>query len=477
MAGAPVRANEDTTKLLLLISWAVMFSCAAFRHGAFQSTAFDLGIFDQALWKLSHGEGPFSTLMGMNIFSDHGAFILYPLSLLYRAVASPYALLAVQSLSLALGAAPLVALARAYGLSAPQQALCALVYLLHPAVLSASLFDFHPETIGVPLIPALFLLALQRRYAAAFVAAAAIMCCKEVLALTVAAIGICLFLRGQRAFGLTLAAISIAWFVFVTQALMPGLPGGAPPNAFLRYSFLGETLPDKLQTILFRPDVVMAHSRPFAASCYVALLFLPCPWVLGRRSAFLLIALAPTVLLNAFSSFDLQRSLRLHYSLPAIPVLGLMAIERLRHSVEFPAWLTPRRAVAWCAACLAVPLLAQNIRQFGLYPVAWAPRGDPLRFEEAVRAVPDGARVLASRHMVPHLSHRAFIHVIDPARHPSQPAGPAPWADYECVVVDTTATEDRGEASASRWAKSSLLDSPDFYVAHESPEAVVFRRR
>lgn len=43
-----------------------------FRHWQFGSSAFDLGIFDQAVWHLSRFEAPASTISGFtNILGDH----------------------------------------------------------------------------------------------------------------------------------------------------------------------------------------------------------------------------------------------------------------------------------------------------------------------------------------------------------------------------------------------------------------------
>jgi hypothetical protein len=51
---------------------AVYALYSLFRHWHFQSSAYDLGIFDQIVWSYSRGQVPASSLRGMpNMLGDH----------------------------------------------------------------------------------------------------------------------------------------------------------------------------------------------------------------------------------------------------------------------------------------------------------------------------------------------------------------------------------------------------------------------
>ena len=89
---------------LVAIATMVLFVCSSLRHALFQSTAFDLGIFDNAIYLISQGQEPIVSFRGLHILGDHAAWILYPLGLLYAVVPDVHWLFAVQGLSLALGA-------------------------------------------------------------------------------------------------------------------------------------------------------------------------------------------------------------------------------------------------------------------------------------------------------------------------------------------------------------------------------------
>jgi len=457
--------------ILVIAAWALLFACAAYRHAVFRSSAFDLGIFDQALWLLSRGEGAYVSLMGMNIFSDHGAFILYPVSFLYRIAASPYVLLALQSMALSLGMIPILQVAQACSLSRPQQLCAAGIYMLHPAIFSANLFDFHPETLGVPLLPLLMLFAQQRRYGLLVLVAALVMSCKEVLALTVSAMGVVMIVRGQRAIGLLLCATALAWFVTVTQVIMPGLPGGAAPNAFARYAYLGASLGEKAATILLRPWVALEHVSPLDLGLYLAALAAPCFWVFTRSSVALLIACAPTIVLNALSTNDFQRSLRFQYSLPLVPIFALMAIETFRSGKRLLWDWSAGRAAAFAAVALIVPLVARNAYRFGAYPVRWSADGpvEPLR--DAVSRVPPDASVLASSRIVPHLSHRVEMGLVD------RDLPLEVIRRYEYVAIDHGGSRDPAENAHNESVRGAAQASGAYEIELDLPQVSLLRRK
>ena len=114
--------------------------------------AFDLGIFDNAIYLISQGKTPFVTFRGLHILGDHGAWIFYPMALLYKIHPDIHWLFFIQALSLALGAAPLWCLSRVSGLTESQSKTLVLSYLLYPAIFNVNLFDFHPEVMAVPAI-------------------------------------------------------------------------------------------------------------------------------------------------------------------------------------------------------------------------------------------------------------------------------------------------------------------------------------
>ena len=93
--------------------WGIIVLYVAFfgaltvqKHNAFQTTAFDLGNVDQAVWNTRHGR-PFAmtNIEGLtNRLGTHVEPILLPISLLYFVQSDPRLLLLLQTIVIALGA-------------------------------------------------------------------------------------------------------------------------------------------------------------------------------------------------------------------------------------------------------------------------------------------------------------------------------------------------------------------------------------
>jgi uncharacterized membrane protein len=143
LKGHPVRPEHFLAGFAILFT--TLFTAKGLLiHGNLGTSAFDLGIFDQAFWRYSRFLDQFNTVRGLPILGDHFspiAIVFAPLYWLYPNVAWP---IAIQSLSVALGGVILyyVALARLPGL--PWLALgFALSYFLHPAVHNTLLWQYH----------------------------------------------------------------------------------------------------------------------------------------------------------------------------------------------------------------------------------------------------------------------------------------------------------------------------------------------
>lgn len=120
--------------------------------------ASDLGIFDQALWLMSHGRAPFVTSIGIDVFADHVSAVLIALVPLYRLTATPFWLLATQAACLGVTVLPARRLADSFGVG---RGWATLLVLANPFVWSAAVYDVHPVVFATPAV-AWLLLAVRR---------------------------------------------------------------------------------------------------------------------------------------------------------------------------------------------------------------------------------------------------------------------------------------------------------------------------
>ena len=130
-----------------------LFSIA--RHAWFQSNAWDLGIFDQAIYLISQGHEPISTFLDFHILGDHAAFVLYPVGLIYHAFPSTYSILILQSVAITSCIYPLYEFAHSMRLSENGKKTTILFFLLFPIIFNLAIFDFHPEALALPVLTSL----------------------------------------------------------------------------------------------------------------------------------------------------------------------------------------------------------------------------------------------------------------------------------------------------------------------------------
>jgi uncharacterized membrane protein len=122
------------------------------RHNHFQSGAFDLGLYDQAVWKFGHFMGAYNTVKDRILFGDHFVLTLPVFGILFYLWDNVRILLIVQAFVIATSAIPIFLIAKKR-LSSSISALCiGVMYSLFYGIQYGVYFDFHPIIIGVALI-------------------------------------------------------------------------------------------------------------------------------------------------------------------------------------------------------------------------------------------------------------------------------------------------------------------------------------
>ena len=391
---------------IVAIAAIILFICSSLRHAWFQSTAFDLGIFDNAVYLISQGQKPIVSFRGLHILGDRAAWILYPLAILYKIYPDVRWLFAVQALSLALGALPSWYLTIQAGLSKAQAYGVAVAYLLYPVVFNANLFDFHPEVIAIPLILASVWAARVRQLGWFIIAIILILGCKAVLALTVAAMGVWLIVSEKKPlYGAIALAAGTAWFIIATQLIIPTF-SGEEAAAVNRYNFLGNSVGEIARNLIFKPGLVWGQTFTLPNLEYLVLLFLPWLWALSPKNLAPLLCATPLLLLNLLTDYQLQKDLIHQYSLPILPFLVVTAIATLANG---GGWLRSRRAIiVWSM----ISWLA--LAKFGYFGSKYLQSLDTkMATNHAISLIMTKEAVLAPATVVPHLTHRPVIEAID----------------------------------------------------------------
>ncbi|MDQ2099043.1 MAG: DUF2079 domain-containing protein [Tychonema bourrellyi B0820] len=502
------RSRPPSSLLMAIAIFAtILFLCSSLRHALFQSTAFDLGIFDQAIYLISQNQTPFSSLMQMHILGDHAAVIYYPLALLYKIYPDVHWLFLVQAVALSLGALPSWSLARLAGLTKAQSRAIAFIYLLYPVVFNINLFDFHPEVIALPALLAAILAARLNKIIWFGSAVLLVLSCKAVLSLTVAAMGFWLLVcEKKRRCGAIAILLGIAWFLIASQKIIP-LFSGSEVAGVGRYSYLGKSVLEIVINLILKPQLVLGKFLSFDTFKYIFILSLPVIWGLlpfsrktGLRYLTPLIPAIPTLAINILSDLPFQRSLAYQYSVPIIPFLLLAVISKEGSAADFVAdladvgkregsaadfvadladvgkrgkfsripqfWLgmqLPKTMIIWS---LIIFLFLGEYKDFFLY----LNRLDTWQAtREAIAQIQPQSSILTDNRLAPHFTHRPIVKLL------SQISPQTDLAEFQYILLNQRHPWP-DTAKIGNDLANQLQNTPKFQLTYQKNQVLLFKR-
>ena len=425
------------------ILWAAMLIYIIFfgiftslRHYNFQTQAWDMGIFSQTLWNTTQGRFMTNALEGVklesikNHFGVHMSPFLILLAPGYALFPTPYYLLIIQTIALALGALPIYLLSQKIIQKNSWAILIASAYLLYPPLHWANNFDFHEITFFIPLILAGVYFAGVQKWPWAFLFLALAASTKEDAILVVIFFGIYLMLKrksgrsdsdessdsksgaesGNRKMGLAITAMALIYFLISVLWVMPSYGSGVSRFTY-RYANLGSNPSEILTNAVWNPALLINTVFTKIKMLYLAKLFLPLLLLplFSWKAWFLL---APGMLENLLTGYAPQISGFYHYDSILIPGLFIGLI----HSIKLFNDRFPDKEKKLWGTLIAAVFLAFLIRSplgFFYFPADFF-KSNPNweTFRMMVNLVPDYASVAAPTNLVPHLINREQIYML-----------------------------------------------------------------
>tara|TARA_B100001059_G_scaffold7230_1_gene6018 strand:+ start:1450 stop:2844 length:1395 start_codon:yes stop_codon:yes gene_type:complete len=397
--------NNTPPARLWWTSFGVAFfgwGLAALRHWLLQSNAYDLGLFDQWAWLVSHGLPPISSMEDVHLLADHGAWMFYWSGLLYWFHPSIHWLLASQALTLSLTAIPLWMLASQAGLTRRLCWFSCLLWWLQPLVFNVNLFDFHPETWIMPGLALAIWCQRQKRFGAWVALLVLMLGCRDGLVLVTLGLSLSLLIQRRWRWAIVGAGLSGAWILLLSKWLYPWFRNGEGPKAAGRmFSHLGDNFGDILFTLISQPWLAFTHIDLGGGAFYLLVLVLPTLPFWRRRSLLILSAAIPLLLVNLNAEASSYRTLIHHYSLPLAVLSVTAAIDGLA--------LQTRTAFPWKGVIWAVALwiaLAKPWFFTGPYLNRVTMVGDA---QQAISKLTPQDRVLTTSYLVPQISQRQHV--------------------------------------------------------------------
>ncbi|MFI2187368.1 DUF2079 domain-containing protein [Streptomyces sioyaensis] len=390
------------------------------RHALFRTTGYDLGIFGQAVRSYAELRAPASEIRaatggpgfqgaGFPLLGDHFHPILAVLAPVYRLLPHIEVLLVAQAALVAsstytitrtaarhlghLGAWAAPCLGTAYALSWPLQQLIG--------------FDFHEVAFAVPLLALALAAYLDGRWTAAAWWAAALLLVKEDMGLTVFAFGL-LLLRRHRGAG---AALCVLGPVVTALAVFVIVPHFNPDGSYTYLSSTGSSDGGSAVLLSHPWEIVQRLFRPGTKVVTVLMVLLPSAF-LALRSPLSLLAV-PTLGWRLTSENPAYWGTQYHYSAVLAPIVFVALIDAL-------ARIDRDRPRHGPALTRTVPVLVVAIAALVTFkfPLAqaftgelWQDNARAAAGRAALARVPDGAQVLASNSVAPHLTDRDTVHL------------------------------------------------------------------
>lgn len=370
-----------------------------FRHWRLGSGAYDLAIFDQAVWHLSRFEAPASTISGFeNIWGDHFSPVLALLAPLYWIWPGPESLIVAQALLLAASAVPVYFLARE-SLGPGSGAAMAFAYGQYWGLQRAAAFDFH-ELAFAPVLIATALWSYRRaRFVAMSACLVLLALVKEDMFAVCAGIGVLAAMQGRPLRGLIIGAAAVGGFLLVVFTVIPSF------NAAGGYAYDG-AIPDLTKPLSLLRSLASPPAKFYTMLLWLApFLFLP----LASPLVALVVALALSRLLSTGPN---HWGPAFHYSAPMAPLVAVAAVDALRRLGvgHGPPWR--RRAVVGAITLLCL-FLPGNQPLWDLFRARHYRSTPASRTAVAALAViPAAASVVAQDAVAPHVSRRREIHLL-----------------------------------------------------------------
>lgn len=395
----------------------LFFSYGLYRHLVFQSNAWDLGIFSQAVWQYSRFEMGFNSVRGIPcLLGDHFHPILMAFAPLYWIWSDPVMLLLAQAFLVAIAAFPIHRIARSKLQDDFTAMAVSLAYLGFWGIFAAVIFDFHPIIVFLPLLAFAYYFLDRDRILPFMLMVALMLLVEEDMITTVFALGVYVLCKRKYFLGLSICAISLGWFFTITQIFIPRISTSSYAY-WQHYAYLGSNMWQAALKLLSNPLRIFKYLfYPLRKVLLLLLMLLPFAF-LPLLGLFSIVGL-PYLAQRFLSDYPGHWAPASHYNAVLGVILALATVEAI-------AFLNRRRELGKGGVLARIPVKKLMAALVGIallcsvaYPVGVLIAYNPSRCVplaatgyDLLREIPPDAFVVAQSPIVPHLSERDDIYI------------------------------------------------------------------
>lgn len=385
---------------VVIITTLLFSSLSIIRHDRFESGGFDLGLYDQAVWRYEHFLPAYNTVKERNQLGDHLTLTLPLVSSLFYIWEDVRFLLIIQAFALALSFIPAYLIAKKRLKTRVTSFVMSLVYVYFYGFQYGSYFDFHPVMFGVSLLTFLaYSLEVWNK--------------KLIVCFTI------LLLLTQENMGLALAGLSAIYFFrkgYMKVSIFLGIVGIA--FSFIAMKVIASFSPVGFQ---YMPEI------PSTISVFFSRLFDTDEkrqvWLYSYSWFSFLPLLSPGSLIAVISDLSQYFVTGPAFSQMWTPFKhhrAILSVFLFLGTLDVLFYVSRNKILLWVATVIL--LLSSSFQQFYFhYPLNKLTKKEFVKGEswmqdagEMISSIPSFYSVATQQNFVPHLSHRKEIYLIWP---------------------------------------------------------------
>lgn len=375
-------------------------------HFNFQTNAYDLGIFNQALYQYSHFQlGPNSVRGVSTLMADHFEPIMFLFSPFYWLFGS-YSLLILQIAFSIFGGLGVYLLVKKETESKKLALTATTIYYLFFGLLTALSFDYHNNTIATTLIPWLFYSLRTKHIKSYYLTLLIFLFCKENIALISLFLGISILIFEQgkmKKHGVATIIISIIYF-FIALQIIELLNHGQYQH--WPYTALGNSPIEAAKNIIIHPfdTISLLFNHPTKMRMWA--LILASGGALAILKPKYSILLIPIIAQKFFSSEEVHWGYTFHYAVEFAPIIAIASTLAIQ---KFPQKTHNILIILLIITNLGIltQIKTYNGQKIGqIFSKEYYTNSQKEELNQALQLIPQSSSVSAQNTLVPHLEDR-----------------------------------------------------------------------
>ncbi len=419
------------TKLLFIFFGVIYSLISLVNHYLFRTYAWDLGIFNNAIYDYAHFR--FNDCMLMqpqwnNLLGDHFVLILFPISFLHFLTGS-YTLLIFQIVMILIGG---LGIHRYFNskFNNKDLAFWAVFHFFSIwGIYSALAFDYHNNVVAAMLVPWVIYFFEKGSYVKYFVFLVLIWFCKENMAFWAAFISLglgLLYFRNRKALTVALitSALSLIYFLAVIKLIIPLIEPARGGYVHFKFNALGTDFEDAIINILRNPSLPIRllfenqsgldKANWIKTELHIAVILSGGVFLLFRPQ--FLVMLIPIFAQKLFNDDPFKWGLNYHYSIEFVPILtiavysviGKWSAKLKSIAMVFFAILTLATTIKFIDARRSIWYHGKSVRFYAAHH--FKQKYDVKVVYDAMDMVPENAALSATSTIVPHMAFRDKIY-------------------------------------------------------------------